>query len=113
MLLLVIGALVWNCSQGITNDSDKIVRIESAIVDFVLEDISIEVGTTVEWINIDKKVHTVTSGISPEKSGVWDSTFLKEGERFNFLFMEVGKFNYWCRVHPFMTATVTVANEPA
>ena len=108
MLFVVIGALVWNCSHGITNDSDQIASMESEIVDFVLEDISIEVGTRVEWINIDRKSHTVTSGIPPEQSGVWDSTFLREGERFSFLFMEVGKFDYWCRVHPFMIATVTV-----
>jgi hypothetical protein len=33
---------------------------------------------------------------------------LKEGDFFAFTFNQVGTFPYFCTIHPFMTATVTV-----
>jgi len=110
VLILVSSASLSGCSHVVTHDNGPNVVRESEIVDFMFEDISIPVGSTIVWINMDQKAHSVTSGIPPDQSGVWDSPFLRENERFSFLFMETGQFNYWCRAHPFMIATVTVEN---
>ncbi len=85
--------------------------LSSDIVDFTLEDLTITTGTTVTWRNLDAAPHTSTSGDSPTASGDWDSGILNQDQSFSFTFEEVGSFPYFCSVHPFMIATVTVVNE--
>ena len=92
---------------SVDESSQKPVR-ESEIIDFVFDDITVPVGTTIVWTNMDNKSHTTTSGVPPNVSGIWDSPFLEEGQKFSHTFTEVGEFPYWCRIHPFMTATVKV-----
>ena len=82
--------------------------VHSDIAIFNLEDLSIEVGTTVEWHNHDPVDHTSTSGVSPNPDGIWDSGLFFLNETFSFTFNEAGSFPYFCTVHPFMTGTVTV-----
>ena len=82
--------------------------LDSQIANFTLEDLSISVGTTVVWENQDAAPHTVTSGVSPDKDGNWDSEVLNPVQTFTFTFQETGQFPYFCAVHPFMTAMVTV-----
>ncbi len=87
------------------------VAVSSDIVNFTLENLTIEVGTTVKWTNRDVVPHTSTSGVSPMRDGIWDSLNLSTNGMFSFTFDEVGEFPYWCTVHPFMTATVTVVES--
>ena len=111
-LILPFLAIVTllGCGNVSVNESNQNPVRESEIIDFVFENISIPVGTTVVWANMDNKSHTTTSGVPPNVSGIWDSPFLKQSQTFSFKFTEVGEFDYWCRVHPFMAATVKVEN---
>ncbi|MDP2660831.1 MAG: cupredoxin family copper-binding protein [Dehalococcoidia bacterium] len=61
------------------------------------------VGTTVRWTNKDSAAHTVTSG-----KGAFDSGNLAQGQSFSFKFTQAGTFDYACKIHPNMTATITV-----
>ena len=83
---------------------------ETRIIDFEFEKIEITSGTTVRWINDDDKFHTVTEG-NPPISGEWESPFIGTGDQFEYQFKKAGSFAYWCRVHPFMTGTVTVIDN--
>ena len=78
-------------------------------------DLTIQVGTTVRWTNNDAIAHTVTSGSSDgavgDADGIFDSSFLNEGETFVYTFEEVGEFPYFCSPHPWMIATVTVTES--
>ena len=109
LTFLAIVALL-GCRNVSVNESSQNPVKESEIIDFTLEDISVPLGTTVVWTNMDNKSHTTTSGVPPNVSEIWDSPFLKQSQTFSFRFTEVGEFDYWCRVHPFMTATVNVEN---
>ncbi len=83
--------------------------VASDIKDFVLQDITIPVGTTVDWTNRDSAPHTTTSGIPSDPTGFWDSPFLSQEDSFPFTFNEEGTFQYYCRVHPDeMQAVITV-----
>ena len=110
LTFLAIVTLLGCRNVSVNERSQNPVR-ESEIIDFTLEDISVPVGTTVVWSNMDNKSHTTTSGVPPNVSEIWDSPFLKQSQTFSFRFTEVGEFDYWCRVHPFMTATVKVENK--
>jgi len=69
-------------------------------------------GTTVEWLNEDTVVHTVTSGSSDgtvgQPDGVFDSGNIARNERFSVTFAEPGEFEYYCAPHPWMRGRVVV-----
>ena len=64
--------------------------------------LSVQVGDTVTWTNVDDSPHTVTSE-------AFDSGNLDAGQTFSFTFTEAGTFSYVCNYHDEMTASVTVA----
>ena len=71
--------------------------------------LSVSVGDTVEWNNIDTAAHTVTAGSPAEgPSGAFDSSLLMAGASYSFTFDAAGSYDYFCMVHPWMTGKVTV-----
>ena len=73
------------------------------------EAINISTGTTVEWINEDAAMHTATSGgPTSGADGVFDSEILNIGDTYQFTFADVGNYDYYCILHPWMIGTVNV-----
>ena len=71
--------------------------------------VTISVGDTVEWDNVDTAAHTVSSGSPAEgPSGVFDSSLLMANASFAFTFEDAGNYDYFCMVHPWMVGNVTV-----
>lgn len=75
-------------------------------------DTEVKLGTEVTWINNDKNMpHTVTSGSSDTgPSGVFDSGIMTGdgSSSFKHTFDKKGEFQYYCTLHPWMIAKVTV-----
>ncbi len=72
-------------------------------------DITISIGDTVQWNNVDKAAHTVSGGNPADgPSGVFDSSLLMAGLEYSFTFNDAGNYDYFCMVHPWMTGSVTV-----
>ncbi|WP_316504718.1 cupredoxin domain-containing protein [Nitrosopumilus sp.] len=72
-------------------------------------DITISVGDTVAWVNVDTAAHTVTSGSPADgPSGVFDSSLVMADATYAFTFEEAGSYDYFCMVHPWMVGSVTV-----
>src|SRR3990172_11116042 len=75
----------------------------------------IDVGGEVTWTNDDTAAHTVTSGDlanDPDNVGTeFDSSLFGPGKTFSQTFEEAGTFPYFCMVHPWMKAVVTVQAE--
>ena len=67
--------------------------------------LSVHVGDSVTWTNMDQAPHTVTTSSGPEKIS---SPTLQKGESFTFTFTKAGTYQYYCAVHPEMKASVTV-----
>jgi plastocyanin len=73
------------------------------------ENIHVEIGTTVLWINEDSAAHTVTSGNAQGgPDGKFDSGMVLAGDTFEYIFASQGKDDYYCIVHPWMVGTVEV-----
>jgi len=92
------------------------VTIASEITGFTLESFTIEIGSTVKWIQSSTAPHSVTSGTTDDyysyPDGKWDSGTLKNGESFSVGFDEVGVFRYFCNIHPgSMTGVITVVKN--
>ena len=72
--------------------------------------VTIQVGDTVTWTNLDGAAHTATD-TGPQ--ALFDGV-MANGESFSYTFTQAGTFNYFCTFHPEMTGTVIVqaAAEP-
>jgi plastocyanin len=66
---------------------------------------SINVGTLVKWINNDNTIHTVTFATP----GIYDSGIIAAHGSVSHSFYDQGVFDYFCRLHPFMTANITIS----
>jgi plastocyanin len=60
-------------------------------------------GTTVTWTNNDDVPHTVVSDDKRFKSKALDTD-----DKFSYTFTKPGTYNYFCSVHPKMTAKIVV-----
>lgn len=65
--------------------------------------VTIIVGSTVVWKNLDDDPHTVTA-----VDGSFDSKGLAQGDTFAYRFDKPGQYAYYCKVHPMMRGTVIV-----
>ena len=97
------------CSNSEVDDATELAEVTSVLTDITLENLTVEVGTTVKWTNEDVQYHTITSGTAEERSNLWDSGILKRGESFSYRFQGAGTFEYFCTLHPHaMGGSVTV-----
>jgi len=71
--------------------------------------VTVDVGETVTWSNVDTAAHTVTSGSAADgPDGIFDSSLFMAGTTFEVTFDEEGTFDYFCMVHPWMAGAVIV-----
>ena len=65
--------------------------------------LSVTAGTTVKWTNMDQVTHTVTS-----TTNIFDSGNLSPNGNFSYTFSTAGTFQYYCKIHTYMTGKVIV-----
>jgi plastocyanin len=84
-------------------NSNVSTQVQVAIQNFAFNpsSLTIKVGTTVIWKNLDSVPHKI-------KSDTFNSDVLNNGDTFSFKFDNKGTYNYSCAIHPFMQATITV-----
>jgi plastocyanin len=70
---------------------------------FMPGDITVAAGTTVTWVNHDDVPHTVRS-----MDGTIKSKALDTDDKFSMTFDKPGTYEYFCSIHPKMTAKVVV-----
>jgi plastocyanin len=71
---------------------------------FTPDKLTVKAGTTVKWTNVDDIPHTVASATR----GQFKSKALDTDDSFSFTFKEAGTFDYFCSLHPHMTASIKV-----
>ena len=81
---------------------------DADIIGFAHINVTVAAGTTITWTNRDDAPHTVTAGSPGNVTGAFDSGVFSIGGAYSFLFDTPGQFAYYCTVHPFMQAIVTV-----
>ena len=121
--LVALAVPLMACSPSV---SDRPARPADEVVvehiTFQPSNIEIDPGTTITWTNRDDRVaHTVTSGTAGDKGipgvdegrpnepdGIFAGELDGAGSTFAFTFDEPGTYDYFCEIHPVMTATVVV-----
>ena len=77
---------------------------------YIPYEIVVSVGGQVIWNNVDTAAHTVTSGNPVDGAdGKFDSSIFMSGTTFSNTFDEVGEYEYFCMVHPWMEGIVQVS----
>jgi plastocyanin len=71
---------------------------------FVPANLSARTGTVIRWTNNDDVAHTV----SADDDSSFDSAALGRGATFELAAGQPGTYTYFCRIHPFMKATLVV-----
>ncbi len=67
--------------------------------------LTIAAGAAVTWTNRDDVPHTATSTAKPR---IFDSGVLDTDQQFSHVFSMPGTYDYFCAVHPHMTAQIIV-----
>jgi plastocyanin len=100
--LFVFASLLTACGEAapvVPVAPDETISIEDS--SFMPKAMTVKVGDTVQWTNVDDTEHTVTS--EP-----FDSGSLAQGGTFSYTFDKAGTFDYACTVHPSMSGTINV-----
>ena len=71
---------------------------------FVPPSLTVSTGTVVTWTNSDNTGHTVSS----DDGTSFDSGVIAQNATFQFTAGAPGTYSYFCQIHPFMKATLTV-----
>jgi plastocyanin len=103
--LACLLAAVVLCSSAVRAE-DATAKIDNFT--FVPARLTVKAGTTVTWRNEDDIPHTVTSVTQRFKSRALDTD-----DTFSFTFTEPGTYDYFCSLHPRMTATIVVEPDNA
>jgi plastocyanin len=67
------------------------------------ERITVTRGTTVQFVNEDADIHTITA-----KNGSFDSGLMFQGGTWQYVFNNPGTYEYFCLPHPWMVGFVVV-----
>lgn len=107
LFALILWAFVWVAAgspkPSAASATENPAKFEVTIDNFKFSPINltVPVGAQVTWTNRDDVPHTVTS---TEKK--FSSKALDTDEQFSFTFTEPGTYEYYCSVHPKMTAKI-------
>ncbi|ASU34229.1 cupredoxin domain-containing protein [Mucilaginibacter xinganensis] len=110
-LIVFAGILVmYGCSsnKAKVNPTPSSPAATVSIQNFAFDPatVTIKVGSSVTWTNMDTAPHTAT-----DLGNAFDSGSLATGKTFNFTFNAAGTYTYHCLIHSMMkNATVIVTN---
>jgi plastocyanin len=96
-----------NSQKPARSEKTKRASTEVVIDNFTFDPpkLTIAAGTKVTWVNHDDVPHTATSSVKPR---AFDSGTLDTDQKFSFVFSTPGTYDYFCAVHPKMTAQIIV-----
>jgi plastocyanin len=98
-LLLAASLAARSATPTAANDTTISIRDFS----FAPTSMTVAVGTTVRWKNLDGEPHTVRSVDSGFRSDPLD-----QNDSFTFTFDKPGTYRYVCSIHPQMVGTIVV-----
>jgi len=101
VLMAMLGGAMW--LGAVPAASSAGLQIEIRGDEYIPSTLTVPVGTAVTWINHDDDVHTVTS-----TAEVFHSPGIDTDESFTYTFTQPGTYEYFCKLHPLMTARIVV-----
>jgi len=103
-----LSGIYFMIQNGIIGESTQ---ASSSLLDsFKVEKIPTPVGLKVVWTNNDFQSHTITSGTIDNADEFFDSDLLLPNQPFTFVFKNTGSYPYFCMIHPWESATLSISS---
>ncbi|MBI3622751.1 hypothetical protein HY212_01550 [Candidatus Pacearchaeota archaeon] len=103
-----IPAFASNAQVYITNSSSTKGCVSTPSC-FLPYQVTVSVGGTITWTNLDNKTHTATTGTTNYGPvGTFDSGIIEPGKSFTQFFGTVGKYRYFDKTNPWVTGIILV-----
>ncbi len=99
-MMLLAGSSTITASAA-PSAATAAVKIDNFV--FGPQTLTVPVGATVTWTNVDDIPHTAVS-----TDGVFKSKVMDTDENFSYTFTKAGTYSYYCSVHPKMTGKIVV-----
>jgi plastocyanin len=96
----VVGAMLAFGAVA-AQDATNMITIDNFT--FSPKELTIPVGTTVQWVNHDDIPHTIV-----EKKTTFRSKALDSNDSYSYTFTSAGAFDYFCGLHPHMVGKIIV-----
>jgi amicyanin len=96
-------AIVDSSLSGTKSDAPTSSEVNIDNFSFKPRSLTVKAGTTVTWTNKDDMPHNVVN-----TAGKFTSPVLDTDQKYAFTFQEPGSYPYSCKLHPMMTAKITV-----
>lgn len=90
---------------GASAPAKPVVTVHIKNFAYVPAHLTVRVGDRVRFVNDDDEAHTVTAQDRSFDSGGMDSR-----DSWQHVFVTPGRFTYFCALHPYMKATITVTS---
>lgn len=103
--LLALGLDLGLFACGSNAREPKLHRIEIRAMQFVPAELTVAVGDTIVWTNVDVVPHTVTS--TTPSPAAFDSQLLASRQQWQVQVTAPGDYPYVCTFHPTMRANLT------
>jgi plastocyanin len=97
------GSRTHMFAAGAASPGNGPVEVKIDNYSFTPADITVSAGTTVTWVNQDDVPHTVRNNDGTIKSKALDTD-----DKYSMTFDKPGTYEYFCSIHPKMTAKVIV-----
>jgi plastocyanin len=109
LCIALSGVLAWQAGgqarpvAAAGQEQAAVAQVKIDNFSFMPQELTVAAGTKVTWVNRDDIPHTVVS-----TNGTFKSKALDTDDQFSFTFEKAGTYDYFCSIHPKMTAKVFV-----
>ena len=86
----------------------KAVQVSIDNFNFTPDLVTVAPGSKVTWTNHDDVPHTVKSVAKQSTGKAFSSPALDTDQAYSFVFTTPGEYDYFCGIHPHMTAKIIV-----
>src|SRR5262249_47078946 len=104
LLSAMAAVAVWDARGIEANAPAQEAQVKIDNFTFEPQELTVNAGSTVKWVNHDDIPHTV---VSDDKT-TFKSKALDTDDAFSFTFAKPGIYPYFCSIHPKMTGKVVV-----
>ncbi len=104
MRLIIVGAMLASMGQLACAHPLQIVEIKTLA--YTLAEVTLHVGDTLEWVNKDPIIHTLTVKAGTA-GGPWE-IIIEPSKSIKRQMNDVGIVEYYCRFHPNMKGRIIV-----
>jgi plastocyanin len=122
IVLLILGLILFSSTQEKNSEEPELIVKADVVMPtkvsrpgceeidrcYIPSVIVIDSGKQVTWVNEDSAFHSVTSGFYGEPTELFDSGHLDPFESYTLDFDELGTYDYFCTLHPWMKGQVIV-----